>query len=288
MYKYKPSISISLILILNVMCLFCNRVNGQGLTREAVRDTMKQLPGFSIHKDNYFIIGVPTNMDINSNTANVKYQVSFKQMISRNTLPWDTYIFFSYSQKSFWDVFKESYPFKEINFNPTIGFGRAFFDKNDRLKGIGTLEFEHESNGRDSIFSRSWNRVSLKYSTAIGPKTILSLKGWIPYGYKSGNPELIDYVGLGELTLSHDFYNDKFSLEMALKKGLQWNMKGMLRTRLYYHPFKGKSNQYLMLEWYLGQAESLINYEDFNSMVRFGYVIKTDELNILKRGNKKR
>jgi len=34
----------------------------------------------------------------------------------------------------------------------------------------------------------------------IGSETILSGK-WVPLGYKSGNPELLDYVGLGELTV---------------------------------------------------------------------------------------
>lgn len=285
MHKYKPSISISTALVLTMMSILCHQVQGQTLTRSALKDTMQQIPAFTIHKDNYFITGVPTNKAINSTTANAKYQISFKQMITRSVLPWDTYLFLTYSQKAFWDIYKDSYPFTEINFNPTIGVGKAFFDNNDRLRGIGTFNFEHESNGRDSIFSRSWNRLSLKYSTTIGPKTILSIKGWVPFGYKSGNPELLDYVGLGELTASHDFIPSKLSFEMKLRKGLKWDMKGMLRTRLYYQPFKHKSNQYIMLEWFAGHAENLIDYEQFTSMVRIGYVIKSDELNLLKRKN---
>jgi phospholipase A1 len=284
MDKYKPSIFISTVLLLTVLSILSHQVQGQTLTRLALKDTMQQIPAFTIYKDNYFITGVPTNMAINSTTANAKYQISFKQMITRSVLPWDTYLFLTYSQKAFWDIYRDSYPFTEINFNPTIGVGKAFFNKNDRLRGIGTFNFEHESNGRDSIFSRSWNRLSLKYSTAIGPKTILSIKGWVPFGYSS-NPDLLDYVGLGELTVSHDFIPNKLSFEMKLRKGLKWDMKGMLRTRLYYKPFKHKFSQYIMLEWFAGNAENLIDYEQFTSMVRIGYVIKTDELNLLKRKN---
>lgn len=282
MHKHNNLFFISTVLALTLISFTSHQTKGQTLTRSAFKDSMQQIPSFTIHKDNYFITGVPTNTAINSTTANAKYQISFKQMISRSVLPWETYLYLTYSQKAFWDIYQESYPFREINFNPTIGVGRAFFDADDRLQGIGTLNFEHESNGRDSIFSRSWNRLSLEYKTAIGSKTILSLKGWVPFGYKNGNPDLLDYVGLGELTASHDFIPNKLSLEMKLRKGLLWDTKGMLRTRVYYRPFKSKSNQYIMLEWFAGHAENLINYEQFTTMVRIGYVIKTDELDILK------
>jgi len=69
---------------------------------------------------------------------------------------------------------------------------------------------------------------------------------------------------------------------MKVRKGLKWDTRGMLETRLYYRPFKNKANQYIMMEWFAGHAENLINYEQFTSMVRIGYVIKTDELNLLK------
>ena len=60
------------------------------------------------------------------------------------------------------------------NFHPTISLGKFVFKKNDELAGIATLSFEHESNGRDSIFSRSWNRLSLGYTTNIFKNTTAS------------------------------------------------------------------------------------------------------------------
>lgn len=286
MQKHYFYLTIFLFISLNFSGVVFNKAFGQTLTREAFRDTLQKLPSFTAHKDNYFITGVPTNTDINSSTANAKYQVSFKQILARESLPWDTYLFFTYSQKAFWDVFKESYPFKEINFNPSLAVGKAFFDKNERLIGMGSVAFEHESNGRDSIFSRSWNRLSVDYSMAVSPKTLLTVKAWLPFGYSEGNPQLIDYVGLGEITARHNFANDQLSLEVQLRKGLKFNMNGMVRTRLYYQPFKNNTNQFLMLEWFVGHAESLINYQNYNSMIRFGYVIKSNELNFLLKGNK--
>ncbi|MDX1762631.1 MAG: phospholipase A, partial [Christiangramia sp.] len=50
----------------------------------------------------------------------------------------------------------------------------------------------------------------------------------------------------------------------------------------YYKLFNNTGNQYLMLEWFAGYAESLIDYNRYTSMIRLGYVIKSSDLNILK------
>ncbi|MDM8161151.1 phospholipase A [Labilibaculum sp. K2S] len=266
-----------------VICTLFQKVNAQELTKEEFKDSIGKIPYFSIHKDNYFISGVPTNTSINRNTANAKYQISFKQMISRHIMPWDTYLFMTYSQTAFWDIYAESLPFKAIDFNPTISVGRAFFDKNHKLKGLGVLSLEHESNGRDSIFSRSWNRISVEYTTKVSSRISGKIKAWIPFGYKSGNPDILDYRGLGELELSYEAVPKQLYFEIMMRKGLKWEFTGTLRPRIYYNPFKNRSNQYLMLEWYVGQGEGLANYQKSVSMVRLGYVIKSNELNFLKR-----
>ena len=231
-----------------------------------------------MYKDIYFITGVPTNKTISSATADVKYQISFKQLITRNTLLWDTHLFFTYSQKAFWNIYEESSPFTEINFNPSVGLGKVFYNKKDELVGIGSIALEHESNGRDSIYSRSWNNIHAVYNTKITPKTIIGVKAWVPFMHKEGNPNLLDYIGLGELTISSKFMKDKLHLEMMFRKGVKWDFKGAIRSRLYYSTSK-KSNQYFMLEWFNGYAESLIDYRKYTSMIRVGYVIKSSSLN---------
>lgn len=264
--------------------LFCSLINAQNLTRAEVNKVIKDLPAFSIHKDNFFMTGIPTNKSVNSATADVKYQVSFKQLITRNTLPWETYLFLTYSQKAFWDIYQKSKPFEEINFNPSLGLGKPIYDKADRIKGLATFSLNHTSNGRDSIYSRSWNNLSLGYATFLGQKTLLNVKAWVPFRYQEDNPDLLEYIGLGEINLSHEFIEDRLIAEIMLQKGITWEWKGKIRSRIYYSPFK-TLNQYFMLEWFVGYAESLIDYTEFKSMVRLGYVIKTNELDLLKRKN---
>ena len=71
------------------------------LTRTQINDSILKMPRFSGHKNTYFITGIPTNTSINKSNSDIKYQISFKQLLTRNTLIWDTYLFFTYSQKSF-------------------------------------------------------------------------------------------------------------------------------------------------------------------------------------------
>lgn len=259
--------------------------SAQHLTKEETTAYIKTMPAFSIHKNNYFISGIPTNKTINSETADAKYQISFKQLITRKTLPWDTYLFVTYSQKAFWSIYERSSPFEEINFNPSLGLGKPVFDKSNRLTGLATLNFNHHSNGRDSIYSRSWNSLNLTYSTLIDKKTMLTAEAWLPFQYKEDNPDILDYEGLAKLKVERAILPDRLSVEVMVQKGLTWDWKGKFRTRIFYNPFKS-TNQYLMLEWYVGHAESLIDYSQFRSMVRVGYVIKTNELDFLRAKSK--
>ena len=261
---------------------FCfQHLYSQGINKKSVDSIIKKAPSFSIHEDNYFISGIPLNEDINKSTADAKYQISFKQLMTRNTLPWDTYLFLTYTQKAFWNIYENSSPFQEINFNPGVGLGKPIYNNKKRLVGLASVSFEHESNGRDSIFSRSWNSIRLKYSTMIGEKTTITAEAWAPFLYKDGNPDLFDYIGPAELNIEHDFIPKRLIGKLMLRKGLEWNWQGAYRARLLYRPFK-MSNQYFMLEWFNGYAESLINYNEHVNMIRIGYVIKSRELNILK------
>jgi len=92
-----------------ITCIaFCfQNLYSQGITKQSVDSIIKTAPAFSIHEDNYFISGIPLNKDVNKSTADAKYQISFKQLMTRNTLPWDTYLFLTYTQKSILEYLRE-------------------------------------------------------------------------------------------------------------------------------------------------------------------------------------
>lgn len=256
-------------------------VYSQRLKRAEVHDTIQTMPSFSIYHDNYIISGVPTNKPVDKHNADIKYQISFKQLVTRNTLPLNSYLFLSYTQKAFWNVYRKSSPFEEINYNPAIGLGKPVFNKEGYISGIAELQMEHESNGRDGMESRTWNRISGAFHTPLGRRTILSVKAWAPFTYKEDHPDLLDYVGLGEIKVEQTILSKRLIAEVTIRKGLK-DWKGSVGSKVYYKLFENSGNQYLMLEWFAGYAESLIDYNRYTSMIRVGYVIKSSDLNILK------
>ncbi|TQI69217.1 phospholipase A1 [Gramella sp. Hel_I_59] len=266
-----------------LVLMFCDssNVNAQRMSREEVNDTIKNMPSFSSYHDNYLISGIPTNKSANKMNSDIKYQISFKQLISRATLPLNSYLFVSYTQKAFWNIYDKSSPFEEINFNPAVGVGKPIFDKSNRIIALAELQLEHESNGRDSLASRSWNRVSGMFHTPLGRRTMLSAKAWVPFAYTENHPDLLDFVGLAEVKVQQTFFRDLLIGEVTVRKGLK-DWKGSVGTKVYYKLFNNSGNQYLMLEWFAGYAESLIDYDKYTSMVRIGYVIKSTDLNILR------
>ena len=269
------------LLVLFLLISVQTNLFSQRLSREEVYDTIHKMPSFSSYHDNFFISGVPTNKEINKENSDIKYQVSFKQFITRTTLPLNSYLYVSYTQKAFWDVYRQSSPFEEINFNPAIGLGKPVFNREGRIFGMAELQFEHESNGRDSLASRSWNRVSVAFHTPLGRRTILSVKAWAPFAYKENHPDILNYLGLAEANVEQTIFRNRLIAELTVRKGLK-DWKGSASSRIYYKLFNNSGNQYLMLEWFAGYGESLIDYNRYTSMVRLGYVIKSKDLNILK------
>jgi phospholipase A1 len=129
-------------------------------------------PGFSVHRDNYFLTGVPINESVTSDNADVKYQVSFKLRLKSKPLWGGFFPYLMYTQKAFWDIYANSKPFSEINFNPGVAIVRPFYLKGERLT-YGTISLEHESNGRDSIYSRTWNMLAFSLKSQISPRWIV-------------------------------------------------------------------------------------------------------------------
>lgn len=256
-------------------------LSAQRLTRAQVYDTIRNLPSFSSYEDNYFITGVPLNKALDKNNSDIKYQISFKQMITKASLPLNSYLFVTYSQKAFWNVYSLSSPFEEINFNPAIGLGKPVFKKDGQIFGLAELKFEHESNGRDSLQSRSWNRITGAFHTPLGRRTLLSVKAWAPIAYTENHPDLLDYVGLGEIRVEQTLLSQRLFADVTIRKGLK-DWKGAVSSKVYYKLFNNSGNQYLMLEWFAGYSESLMDYDKFSNMIRLGYVIKSTYLDILK------
>ncbi len=271
---------IILLLGLVIAAMLCpDEVSGQILSSnedkfnpDSIRRDFRDQPYFGLYKDNYFIFGPPVGPKANKHNTNIKFQISIAQRLTNATLPWGTYMYLFYSQKCFWNVLENSMPMTDLNFTPGIGLTKPIFVKN-RYVGKVSLIVEHESNGRDSIWSRSWNKVSLAANVIIDPNLSVAGKVWIPIVDGENNRDILKYCGIYQVSVQAMSNNRKFSGALTLVKRKGWNFNYNTILELAYR-FSRKSNQYFFLQYYNGYGEGLLDYKVWKSQVRVGIVIK--------------
>ena len=229
-------------------------------------------PYFGLYKDNYFIVGTSPFHKPTSTNSDVKFQISLGIRLTDATLPWNSFIFLMYTQKTFWNVFQESLPIKDINFNPGIGWSKPFFNK-DRYVGKLTLMIEHESNGRDGAASRSWNRISVSASSIIDKWLMVHAKIWYPIIDSGNNKDILKYCGIYQSGVVITTPDKKFAFGITWVKRSGWNLNFNTIWEFTWRVHK-KSNLNLFAQYYNGYGESLINYNQFTSMLRIGLVFK--------------
>lgn len=239
---------------------------------DSIRRDFRDQPYFGLYKDNYFIFGPPIGFRPTKENTNIKFQVSIAQRLTNATLPGGTYLYLFYSQKCFWNVLENSMPMTDLNFNPGIGLTKPLFVKN-RYIGKVSLIVEHESNGRDSIQSRSWNKISLAANIIIDPNLMVSGKIWLPIVDGENNKDILKYSGIYQMSVQASTDNRKFTGSITLVKRQGWNLNYNTIVELAYR-FSRRSNQYFFLQYYNGYGEGLLDYKVFKSQLRLGIVIK--------------
>ncbi|MDE5686090.1 MAG: phospholipase A [Paramuribaculum sp.] len=239
---------------------------------DSLRRDFDNQPYFGLYKDNYFTFGVPIGETPTKTNSNVKFQISIAQRLTRSTLPWNTYLFLFYTQKVFWNVLENSMPMTDLNFNPGIGLVKPLFVK-DRFIGKLMVLAEHESNGRDGVKSRSWNKISFGANIMIEPTFIVHGKFWIPIVDGGENRDILDYSGIYQVGTQVFSRNRRFGASVTLVKRRGWNLNYNTIIELNYRLFK-RENQYLFAQYYNGYGEGLLEYKKFHSMFRVGIVIK--------------
>lgn len=243
---------------------------------DSIINMFDAMPSFGIYKDNYFIIGSDLFRKPDHNNSDAKFQVSIRNRLTNSTLPFKTYLFLTYSQKAFWDVFKESFPFRDLNYNPTIGIGRALVRKN-RFLGTISFQFEHESNGKDGVDSRSWNKITFGSLFTLDDRWTFHAKTWIPIVDSQNNKDIVSYKGWGHVALDYSSPKHKYNVGCVITKRagdiFDANIVLNASIRLF-----SDDNQYLFFEYYNGYGESMLDYKQYRQRFRIGIVMKANFL----------
>lgn len=249
-----------------------NLANSIPIDADSLRREFDNGPYFGLYKDNYFIFGPTIGSKPTKENTNVKFQISIRQKLTKSTLPWGTYLYLCYTQKVFWNVLEESLPMTDLNFNPGIGLAKPVFS-NGKYVGKLLLQIEHESNGRDSIQSRSWNRLSIGGDILFTNHLLLHAKVWIPYVDGENNKDLLKYVGIGQVGVELMSNDRRWKGSLVLVKRKNWKLDFNTIAEVSWQ-FSRKADWSLFAQYYNGYGEGLLDYNRFSSHLRMGIVIR--------------
>lgn len=242
------------------------------INKSNYKEHILSLPAFTIFGDNYFITGTSTHSNaFTQSGSDAKFEIGFKQRLLNVELPFNLFPFVTYRQKAFWDIYRESFPFRETNYNPALGFTKLFF-KDEDLNFTLHFAFEHESNGRDGDNSRSWNFLSLSYFKPISSRLNFRVKAWLPVGNMDDNADITSYRGYFNLGFTYCAVPNIF-IDLDFQPAYDTQLQGHIKAGVSVKVSK-KSNQFLYLQYFGGYSEDLIEYNQSVSNIRLGIVFK--------------
>ena len=236
----------------------------------------------TLHRPNYFL---PVTYNSNPNTETyqqngsdvpnnyeAKFQLSFKILLLKDIFKENGDLYGAYTQLSLWQIYDESSPFRETNYEPELFLK---FNTDLNFLGFTNREFHiginHQSNGQGGNFSRSWNRIFIQF-VATRNNFVIALKPWyrVPESDENDdNPDIDKYLGYGQLFGAYKWKNNVFSLTFRNnlrstenKSGLElgWSYELLNNLRLY-------------LQYFNGYGESLIDYKNYTNRIGCGFMI---------------
>ena len=247
-------------------------VEQQKFNVDSIVEDFDNRPAFGPYKDTYFVMGTALNHEPTEFNSNVKFQISFRHRLTKSILPFHSHLFLAYSQKAIWNVFEESLPFHDLNFNPGIGVQKLVMYKG-KLVGNATIMLEHESNGRDGEASRSWNKVTFGYAAVIDPRLEVYAKTWIPIIDGQQNKDILKYNGIFQMGTQYISENKRWVADVTFVKRQGWNLNFNTIIDVGFRLSK-RRNQYLMLHFYDGYGENMLDYNKYHCNLRMGLLIR--------------
>jgi len=201
-----------------------------------------------------------------------KFQLSFKTKLAENLIGHNGDLWFGYTQSSRWQLYtaSTSRPFRETNHEPELLMvfrnGYRLGDWRGRMLAVG---INHQSNGRSLPLSRSWNR--LMFNIGLDRDNwALMLRTWIRIAESAktdDNPDISDYLGRGDLTLTRVLGGHEISLmaRHSLRAGAR--SRGALQLDWGF-PIHGQFRGHLQV--FSGYGESMIDYNHRTTAVGLG------------------
>lgn len=202
------------------------------------------------------------------------FQVSLKSKIIQGAFWGKGDFWFGYTQKAYWQVYNGelSRPFREMNYEPELMFVMPLNMSAGDLKWrLLSVSINHQSNGKEQVLSRSWNR--LIFVTAFEWRDfIFTIKNFHRFREKNDedeNPNIEKYIGRWEFVLGYNA-GGGHTFMVSTRNNMSFTHNRNYTTANYVFPISGYMKGILQVTH--GYGDSLIEYNHKQTNIGIGFM----------------
>jgi len=231
---------------------------------DSVAFTPEKKPFFDMFRPIYLTSGIPLSEKPTANNADLKFQYSFRINAVQNLWGFEFAAFFGFTQRSTWNLYAYSSPFYDNIYIPGGYFEIPFRSKKTgKITSELLFGYEHRSNGRDDIYSRSVNYAFATYSYFFPFHLTLQATArfgdsWYGDSWCDAGPFVMYTKYLGFVDFSADYvspkkhFNATLSVSPLLNKSIA-NVTAEVGGRF----GKNKNIPYFFVQYHYGYDEAL-------------------------------
>ena len=225
--------------------------------------------GITAHQNNYFLPIVYSSYKGSHKDITSEFSISLKKLIASDIIGLNEDYYFAYTQLSWWDIYADSSPFYENNYQPEIytQIPVDFYNFNHIRFG-----FLHDSNGKGELESRSWNRIYSSFELDFG-KLSLTPRLWLRLpDNKDDNPAIVKYNGIIDLTAYYKLHNGSF-IQSIFSNNLRFDKENKSSFELRYLHYIG-DGFYIYLSGFSGYGYELVYYKKYQNRIGIGIAFR--------------
>ena len=217
---------------------------------------------FSTYRANYLIIGPENSPMVNNPTS--KFQLSIKYDTGAN---W----YFAYTQRSYWDIAANSSPLYDQSIEPGLFYywkSKGEIAERWHIAGART-GFVHESNGKEDVNSRAWNRAYVE-PLFRWQEFFFEPKLWVITSTEDQNKDIKDYYGYADIVFGVET-GTRQRFTVTGRQGLEHGSVQIDISLPANSLFPGNTMRpYLYAQFWTGYGETLLYYNVYTTAFRIG------------------
>jgi hypothetical protein len=227
----------------------------------------------SVNEPMYFVFG---------NGGVARFQLSFKyRMFDPDSLPVARFsplgnFYLGYTQTSVWDLSANSKPFRDTSYRPSF-FWQGTSPGDGLMPDVVRAGFEHESNGKEGLSSRSINMLFVQ------PAWLANLSDGHIFGFgskvyayqdKLDNPDIQRYRGYADWELGYG-RTDGAMFRSLLRSGTAGYSSAQIEISYpLRNPLFARTGGFVFCQLFKGYGATLLDYNrNSSTQVRLGFAI---------------